>query len=233
MRILGLIPARGGSKGIPGKNIKPLAGKPLVEYTLASVRESKRLIHTIVSTDDVEIAATCKSLGVPVPFLRPKNLSTDKTPTLPVIKHALDFYALQGEIFDAVCLLQVTSPFRELGLIDRAIEKFIETGTDSLISVLHVPHEYNAHWQFEQAVDGHLKITTGEKEIITRRQELPKTFIRDGAIYITKTTIIQEQNSLYGKSLSYIENQSGIHVNLDTLEDWQKAEYVLEKREFK
>lgn len=230
MRILGLVPARGGSKGILGKNIKPLAGKPLVAYTFDSIRESKLLTQTIVSTDDAEIANTCKSLGLTVPFLRPADLAADKSPTLPVITHALDFFAENDVFFDAVCLLQVTSPFRESGLIDRAIEKFIQSDADALVSVLPVPHEYNPHWVFEPNEKGFLKIATGEKEIITRRQELPPAYIRDGAIYITKTAVIQEQNSLYGKSLAFIENQSDIHVNLDTLDDWQKAEQLLANR---
>ena len=229
MRILGLIPARGGSKGIPGKNIKPLAGKPLVAYTFDSVQESKYLTQTVVSTDDKEIAETCKSVGLEVPFMRPDDLAADKSPTLPVIKHALEFFAAQGQTFDAVCLLQVTSPFRESGLIDKAIEKFIETGADALVSVLAVPHEYNPHWVFEPTENGFLKIATGEDEIITRRQALPQAFIRDGAIYITKTEVILNQNSLYGKTLSYIENKSNIHVNLDTMDDWAKAEQLLNK----
>ncbi len=229
MRILGLIPARGGTKGIPGKNIKHLAGIPLVAYTFQSVTESKLLIKTIVSTDDVDISNVCKMLGLEVPFMRPADLAADKSPTLPVLKHALDFLASQGEHFDAVCLLQVTSPFRESGLIDRAITKFIETDADSLVSVLTVPHEYNPHWVFEPTENGFLKIATGETEIISRRQELPEAFIRDGAIYLTKTSVIQQQNSLYGKNLAYIENKSDIHVNLDTLADWAKAERLVKK----
>ena len=227
MKILGLIPARGGSKGIPGKNIKPLAGKPLMAYTFDSVQESKLLTKTVVSTDDNEIASTCKSIGLDVPFMRPDDLAADKSPTLPVIKHSLEYFAAQGETFDAVCLLQVTSPFRESGLIDKAIQKFIDSSADALVSVLSVPHEFNPHWVFEPTENGLLKIATGEDEIITRRQELPPAFIRDGAIYITKTNVIQNQNSLYGKTLTYIENNSDIHINLDTMEDWYKAEKLL------
>jgi CMP-N,N'-diacetyllegionaminic acid synthase len=227
VRILGVIPVRGGSKGIPGKNIKHLAGIPLVAYTFQSVTASKMLSKTIVSTDDIDIVNVCKSLGLEVPFIRPQDLAQDKSPTLPVLKHALDFLASQGEHFDAVCLLQVTSPFRESGLIDRAISKFIETDADALVSVLDVPHEFNPHWVFEPNTDGFLKIATGEETIISRRQELPQAFIRDGAIYLTKTSVIQQQNSLYGKKLAYIENKSDIHVNLDTLADWAEAEKLI------
>ena len=140
-----------------------------------------------------------------VPFMRPSNLAADKSPTLPVIKHALEFLRTLGETYDAVCLLQVTSPFREEGLIDQAINEFIKSGADALVSVLSVPHEYNPHWVFEPNNDGFLKIATGENEIIPRRQELPPAFIRDGAIYITKTKVIEEQNSLYGEKLAYVE----------------------------
>lgn len=229
MKILGLIPARGGSKGIPGKNIKLLGDKPLVAYTADSVHESVNLAKVIVSTDDQEIANICESIGLNVPFVRPNNLAKDKSPTLPVIKHALEFLASKGEVFDAVCLLQVTSPFRESGLIDRAIEKFIASEADALVSVLPVPHEYNPHWVFELNDTGLLKIATGEDKIIPRRQELPQAFIRDGAIYITKIDVILNQNSLYGENLTYIENKSNIHVNLDTMEDWHEAEKLINR----
>ena len=128
--------------------------------------------------------------------------------------------------FDAVCLLQPTNPFREQGFIDKAIEKFITSKTDCLISVLPIPHEFNPHWAFEENEIGLLKIATGEKNIITRRQELPKAFYRDGAIYITKTEVIKN-GSLYGESIAYIENNPQFYVNIDTIEDWEKAEKLL------
>lgn len=227
LKILGLIPARGGSKGIPGKNIKPLNGLPLLQYTFQSVSDSQLLSKTILSSDDDEIIAVAKNIGLQVPFVRPSDLALDNSPTLPVILHAIDFLEIKGEYFDAVCLLQTTTPFRSKGLIDRAIQTFIDSGADALISVLEVPHEYNPHWVFEKYENELLRISTGEKQIIPRRQDLPPAFIRDGAIYITKTSVLKEQRSLFGDSLAYIKNDAAFHVNLDTLKDWEEAERMV------
>ncbi|MBC8755134.1 acylneuraminate cytidylyltransferase family protein [Kordia sp. YSTF-M3] len=224
MKILAIIPARGGSKGVPGKNKKLLLGKPLIQYSIDAALQSKHITEVVVTTDDEEIISIAKSLGANVPFVRPKHLAEDTTPTLPVIQHAISHFEAEGKLFDAICLLQPTSPFRPKGFLDKALETFIEKQTDALISVLEVPHQYNPHWTFEPNKNGILEIATGEKNIIPRRQELPKAYHRDGSIYITKTNIIQNENSLYGNSLSYIVSDSAYYVNIDTQEDWQKAE---------
>lgn len=230
MRVLGLIPARGGSKGVPRKNIKLLGGKPLIQYTSDVALQSEKISRVVLSSDDDQIIKIGKEIGLEVPFKRPDNLAADKSPTLPVIIHALDFFEKQGEFFDAVCLLQVTSPFRTVSFLNKAIETFVRQGTDSLVSVLEVPHEYNPHWTFEVNNTNTLQIATGEEEIITRRQELPKTYHRDGSIYLTKVSVLQEQNSLFGKSISYIESDKANYVNIDTLEDWKQAEKMILKQ---
>lgn len=227
MKVLGVIPARGGSKGVPRKNIKLLNGKPLIQYTIESAHQSKLLDTVILSSEDEEIIRIAKKLNIEVPFVRPSSLSLDNSPTLSVLKHALEFYLQRGIKFDAVCLMQVTSPFRKDQLIDDAIKKFKETKADSLISVLRIPHEYNPHWAFEEREEGVLKIATGEDKIITRRQDLPKSFFRDGSIYITKSEVILNQSSLYGNKISYIENDIKYYVNIDTLSDWEKAEELV------
>ena len=232
MKILGLIPARGGSKGLPGKNIKLLGGKPLLQYTVESAKKSELLDREILSSDDPEIIAVAKELGLEVPFLRPEDLAGDATTSLEVIKHALKELSSQGEEYDAVCLLQPTTPFRSAGLIDAAIEKFTKGGYDSLISVREVAAEFNPHWIFEEK-DGNLQIATGEKEIISRRQDLPKAYHRDGAIYLTKTSVILEQNSLYGDRIGFIETTGSVYVNIDTEEDWEDAEKLVESGKWK
>ncbi|TVZ54862.1 N-acylneuraminate cytidylyltransferase [Lutibacter sp. Hel_I_33_5] len=224
MKILGLIPARGGSKGVPYKNIKKLNGKPLLQYTSEIALKSKYLSKVILTTDDDKIMKVGKQLNLEVPFKRPAELALDASPTLSVILHTLEYYESKNVFFDAVCLLQVTSPFRTLQFLNNAIEKFIVKETDSLISVLEIPHEYNPHWSFEVNSSGNLDIATGESEIISRRQELPKAYHRDGSIYITKTTVIKNQKSLYGKTIAYIESPKSLYVNIDTIEDWYKAE---------
>ncbi|MGV8947226.1 MAG: cytidylyltransferase domain-containing protein [Lutibacter sp.] len=229
MRVLAIIPARGGSKGVPKKNIKFLGGKPLIAYTIEAAKNAKGITKLILSSENDEIIKIAKDYGLEAPFKRPANLATDESPTILTVIHALDYYKEKGVEFDAVCILQVTNPFRTSEFIDQAISQFKNAQTDSLISVLEVPHEYNPHWIFEKNAKGNLEISTGESEIISRRQELPVAYYRDGSIYITKTDVILNQKSLYGKSIAYIEADKTTHVNIDTMEDWEKAEQILIK----
>ena len=226
MKILGLIPARGGSKGIPGKNIKSLVGKPLLQYTFEAAKNSKLLTRAILSSDDQNIIEIAKKIRLEVPFLRPQELAQDNTSSLAVVQHAMKVFAEKNEKFDAVCLLQPTTPFRRQGLIDEAIEQFKAGDYDSLISVREVPAEFNPHWVFEEN-NGRLTIATGEKEIISQRQKLPKVYHRDGAIYITKTNVLLEQNSLYGQKIGFIDTTGDPYVNIDTPEDWEKAGRII------
>ncbi len=224
MRILGIIPARGGSKGVPGKNIKLLNGKPLLAYTTEVALRSQFLSKVILSSDDDQIIETAKNGNVEVPFVRPAELSRDDSPTINVVIHALKWFEEKNIFFDAVCLLQPTSPFRTPEFLDEAIHKFIKTDCDSLVSVLKVPHEYNPHWTFEVNQNGNLKIATGESNIIGRRQDLPEAYHRDGSIYMVKTAIVLEKYSLYGEKIAFIESPSEWYVNIDTISDWEKAE---------
>lgn len=223
MKILGLIPARGGSKGVPNKNIKLLGDRPLIAYTIASAKAAAALSQTTVSTDSEAIFNIAAAYGLQPPFLRPEALAQDHSTSLEVVQHALSFYEDQGVFFDAVCLLQPTSPFREKGFVDRAIQTFIASGADSLVSVLPVPHQYNPHWVFEPGAHGLLRIATGDEKIIPRRQALPPAFHRDGSVYITKTAVIKS-GSLYGSQLAYCESNPELYVNIDTPDDWSTAE---------
>ena len=229
MKILGLIPARGGSKGIPGKNIKLLGGKPLLQFTFEAATKSELLAKVILSSDDETIIEIAKELELEVPFKRPKNLAEDSSASLEVIQHALNYYLEQGIQFDAVCLLQVTTPFRKTGLIDECILKFQDNNFDSLVSVREVPEDFNPHWIFEED-HGSLKIATGEEEIISRRQDLPKAYHRDGAIYITKTEVLLNENSLFGEKIGFVNTSASPYVNIDTPEDWRKAEELLDNK---
>jgi CMP-N,N'-diacetyllegionaminic acid synthase len=230
MKILGLIPARGGSKGVPQKNKKMLGNLPLISYTINSAKKSK-LVHSIlVSTDCVDLFQIAENLGCKPPFFRPSALSQDSSTSIEVVQHAIQFFEEQGILYDAVCLLQPTSPFRKEGFIDTAIQQFIDKQVDSLISVLPVPHEYNPHWTFEIQENGLLKIATGEEHIIPRRQDLPKAYHRDGSIYITKVSVLK-QGSFYGDSMAYIESDPEWYVNIDTTTDWIKAEELRIKLE--
>ena len=231
MKILGLIPARGGSKGIPNKNRKELGGKPLLQYTIEAALGATLLDAVVFSSEDTVLRDLAQNMGASVPFNRPEALATDAAGSLEVVQHALEELGNNGQNFDAVCLLQVTTPFRSSEDIDAAISKFKSEGSDSLISVQKVPHQFNPHWVFE-ASGGKLKIATGEDHIIKRRQELPGAFIRDGAIYITKTEVLQKQNSFFGTTISHIELDAKRLVNIDTEEDWEKAELIYKKLYF-
>lgn len=226
MKILAIIPARSGSVGVPNKNIKMLGGKPLIQYTSDIALKSKLFTKVIVSTDCEKIASISSSIGLDVPFIRPLNLSTNKTPSIDVVKHAIEFFQKKEIFFDAVCLLQVTTPIRDLQFLNKCITKFKNINCDSLLSVREVPHQFNPHWCFKLDDEGYLKIATGDKKIIPRRQELPKSFYRDGSIYLTRTKIILERNSFFGDKLIYEINNQEISLNIDTPEDWKKAEDI-------
>lgn len=224
MRILGLIPARGGSKGIPRKNIKLLQGKALIEYSIETGLTCPLFDQVVISTEDEEIAAISKAAGAQVPFMRPKRLASDQSPTIDTVVHALRFFEEKEIQFDAVCLLQPTVPFRDLNDLSMAIRKFREQKADSLISVREVPHTYNPHWIYEERESGFLIGPGNNGAIISRRQDLPKVFHRDGSVYLTKTEVILEKNSLYGDKISYHIMEASPSVNIDTPEDWIKAE---------
>lgn len=229
MRILGLIPAREGSKGIPGKNIRTLGHQPLIAYTIRDGLTSNYLAKLAVSTDGEKIAEVARQHGVEVPFIRPKELAQDHTPSIDVVLHTIDFFEQKGEFFDAICLLQPTSPFKPKGFIDDCVQKFLKTNADCLISVLEVPHEYNPHWTFEMDLDGSLSIATGEQTLISRRQELPLAYHRDGSVYLSKVSLIKEKRVLVGgKTVGILSNKS-YYANLDTVDDWQKAELTYKK----
>ena len=214
---------------MPGKNIKALGDKPLLQYTAEAAKQARLISETIISTDSEEIAKVAEQLGIEVPFIRPAALATDTASSIDVVIHAVNFLSGEKRNYDAICLLQPTNPFRQKGFIDKAIDKFLQAGTDSLISVLRVPHEFNPHWVFETTLNGTLVISTGEKEIIPRRQDLPHAFYRDGSIYLTRTKVILQQKSFFGESISYIENDPNFHVNIDTPEDWEIAHDLCKK----
>jgi CMP-N-acetylneuraminic acid synthetase len=232
-KILGIITARGGSKGIPGKNIKELCGKPLIAYTIEAARDSGIFDRLILSTDDERIAAVARTYGCDVPFMRPPELAEDRTPHLPVVLHAVAWLKDNaGYLSDAVMILQPTAPLRQPFHIREAAELFQKTGADSIVSVTAVPGHYNPHWQLVIGQDQRLLLFTGEPfaGIISRRQDLPPTYTRNGAIYLLKTNILfSEPPSLYGDHVLAYTMDSGFSVNIDDPSDWEIAERAMRK----
>lgn len=226
MRTLGLIPARGGSVGIPRKNIRPLAGRPCLAYTAEAALRAKRLARVVLSTDDAEIAEEGRRLGLDVPFLRPAELAGSAAPTLPVVLHALEWLEAHGDAFDAVCLLQPTSPVRAEGLIDACVEKLERESLDCVFTTLPIPKENHPFWGWIEGPDGTLRLATGAKDPVPRRQDLPPAHRREGSVYVTRRAVL-ETRSLYGDRVGGVAVDPGRSVNLDTWEDWARAEEIL------
>jgi CMP-N-acetylneuraminic acid synthetase len=227
MKTLAVIPARGGSKGVPRKNIRLLAGKPLLQYTAEAALASRRLDRVILSTDDPEIAELGRLCGLEAPFLRPAELALDETPSLPVIQHAVAWLEQRGHRFDAICLLQPTHPFRSAAEIDACIELLDAEPADAVVTVLPVPAHYNPHWVYFEGTNGLLRLSTNERAPIARRQELPAAFHREGSVYVTRRDVLMNGNSLYGERLLGFPVSSARSVNIDTVEDWSRVERVL------
>ncbi len=226
-RVLAIITARGGSKGVPRKNITLLCGKPLLQYTTESALAAKTLTKVILSTDDSEIAEVGRRCGVDVPFIRPPELAGNNSPTLPVLQHAVGFLEERGETYDAICLLQPTNPLRQPKHIDDCIGLLFQGEADSVISVIPVPHEYNPHWVYFSREDGSLYLSTGEGQPIPRRQLLPSASCREGSIYIVRRNVLMNEGSLYGNRVLGYEMQPSTTVNINTVEDFQRAQYLM------
>ena len=227
MKILGVIPARAGSKGVIKKNIRLLNGLPLIAYSINSALDSKYINDLIVSTDSDEIAGIAKSYGCDVPFLRPKNLAKDNSSSFDVVFHALEQMELKNKYkYDAVILLQPTTPFRTSVLIDQSISRFDPDKVDSVVTVNDVGpvHPYRMYSINEKNL---LKpCFNNVKDAMMPRQNLPKYFIRSGDIYITSRNCIKNKKSLIGDISMGIEVPSDTAINIDCEKDFILAEEI-------
>lgn len=234
--VLGLIPARGGSKGIPGKNIYPLDGKPLLAYTCEAARQSKQLQRVILSTDSQEIADVGTRYGVEVPFLRPEQYAQDNTPSIDVVLHTLEWLKKnENWIPDAVVLLQPTSPLRRAKHIDQALQMFHEQQSETVVSVVKVPHRFSPY-TIQKLHDGLLQ-DFWEQDVSFdrfRRQDIPELYARNGpAVLITRTEVLLQSKSFYGnKVVPYIMEEE-YSLDIDDMSDLHLAEFMLAARENK
>lgn len=224
MKTLYVIPARGGSKGIPGKNIKPLAGKPLIEYTIDVARALANDEDICVTTDDKAIIETVEKTGLKVPFVRPAELSTDQSGTYEVLLHALDFYESKGVHYDTMVLLQPTSPFRTTGDVKACLELYSDD-IDMVVSVKQAATNpyYNA---FEIDDNGFLHISKGEGNY-TRRQDAPKVWEYNGAVYVINVDSLRKMPLGQFTRRRMYEMSAERSIDLDTPTDWFIAETLL------
>jgi len=230
MYVLGLIPARGGSKGIPRKNLALLAGRPLLAYTCDAARASSRLSHVILSTEDDEIAAAGRACGIDVPFMRPAALADDATPMADVVRHALTtFEQLTSRIVDAVALLQPTSPLREAGHVDAAVDLLQTSGADSVVSVVAVPHRFSPV-SLMRLDDGALHPYLPGAPVV-RRQDKPRLFARNGpAVLVVRRAVALADAGLYAGVCRGLPMGSEESLDVDEASDLAQAECVLGRR---
>lgn len=221
--MIAIIPARGGSKGLPGKNIKFLNGKPLIAYTIEAALKAKHVHRVIISTDDLEIADTAKKYGAEVPFMRPEYLATDDALAIDVYKYTLSRLSeTEGTIITDFMVLQPTSPLRTATDIDKAITIFKEKDADSVISFCQEHHPIKWH----KYVTPEGKIESIFENTISNRQDEKPTYFPNGAVYIFKSNILENRNYFTDKSYAYIMNRKH-SVDIDTLEDFEYAEFLI------
>lgn len=227
MSVLGIIPARGGSKGIPHKNIVPLLGKPLLAYTAEAARCSRRLTRIVLSTDDPRIAEVGMRFGLEVPFMRPDHLAGDDVPTIPVLQDVLRRLEENGENYGAVFTLQPTNPLRQPGDIDGAIALLEQTGADSVISFVPVADKHPARMK---QIGEDLRVSDppfAEQFEGQPRQKLPKYYLREGSVYLTRRDVLMEQNSLKGRDCRAWLIPEERACNVDTPFDLFLVEQIL------
>lgn len=226
MEYLVIIPARGGSKGIPHKNIKELDRKPLIYYTIDCARKIVPDENICVSSDDPEIIQCVEDYGLKVPFIRPAEYATDTADTYEVLLHAVDFYEKKNKYFDAIILLHNTTPFRTSDNVKEALSLY-NSGIDMVVSVKQSDPSpyYNC---FEEGADGYLKRTI-EGSLFTNRQDAPITYEYNSAIYIINTESLKRTNlSKFTRRVKYV--MDALHsIDLDNMIDWKFAEFVIKE----
>lgn len=230
MSIIGLITARGGSKGIPRKNIAPCAGKPLLQYTCEAALGSTMIDRVLLSTDSEEIAAVGRQCGVEVPFLRPAALAADDTPSMDVMRHALQWLRDHSVEPQALVLLQPTSPLRTAQHIDAAVERFRSEKADAVVSVIEAPHRFHPLSVMKE-VDGELHPYNDAAPLVTRRQDLQPVYARNGpAVLVVAPRQIDAGNFYRGRVVAYLMREED-SIDIDTAADLILAGYLLSRRD--
>jgi N-acylneuraminate cytidylyltransferase len=229
VKVLAVIPARGGSKGIPRKNIKRLGDHPLISYSIAAARQAQSELRTIVSTDDAEIAEIAQEYGAEVPFLRPSQYAEDQTPDLPVFEHAISWLKVNEDYEpDVIIQLRPTSPFRPLNLVDRAVQVLLDHPDATAVRGV-VPSKQNPykmwHMDFNGRLDPLLETEFSEPYNMPR-QELPQTYWQTGHIDVIRINTILD-GSMSGENIYSCVIDPAFSVDLDNREDWQQAEWKL------
>ena len=224
--ILGLVPAREGSKGVPGKNIRALAGRPLLAYTADAARSSGVIERLVLSTDSEAIAAVGRAAGMDVPFLRPRALAADDTPMIAVVEHALQTLAADGCAPEIVVLLQPTSPLRRAEHVRTAVQLLRESGADSVVSVVALPRHLSPDYVM-RIDDGRLLPFLPEGTRVTRRQDARPAYSRDGTVYAFWRRTLERSGSIYGGDVRPLLIAEADSLSIDSEADWEEAERLV------
>jgi CMP-N-acetylneuraminic acid synthetase len=227
--VLGLVPARGGSKGVPGKNVRPLAGHTLLEYTARAARESGVIDRIVLSTDSAEIADAGRRAGLEVPFIRPASLAADDTPMVPVIMHALSEIERHAWSPDIIVLLQPTSPLRRPQHVRDAVNALRESTADSVVTVVEVPRHLSPDYVM-RIDDGRLQPCLPEGTGITRRQDARPAYSRDGTVYAFRRSTLERFGGIYGDDCRPLLIDANESLSIDSPADWDAAERALAAR---
>jgi len=224
VRILGVIPARGGSKSVPRKNIRLLGGRPLLAYTVDAARAADRFTDVVVTTDDPEIRAVALACGADAPFLRPAELATDSALAVPTVQHATaEMERLRGQPYDYVAMLQPTTPFRTPEDLRTALDRLVREGADGLISVVNVGNWHPI--KMKRLEDGYLVDYEPWPVENPPRQSLPQVFMVNGAIYAVRRDVLMHQGSFRGGACLGYEMPEARSVNIDSEADFFLAEH--------
>jgi len=225
MNTVAIIPARGGSKGIPRKNIKELCGKPLITYIIETALRVRELDRVIVSTEDKEIAEVAKKCGAEVPFMRPEELARDETPTLPVLQHAVK-YLEEKENYkpDIIVLLYATSPLLKHERVSEAIKLLKARGFDSVLSVV----EDRGHYWIKRGEDYERLYP----KVLKNRQFTEPLFKENGAIYVCKRDLLMKENTMVGGKIGFLKMQKEESIDIDEPLDFEIAEFFMRRREY-
>ena len=224
--VLAVVPARAGSKGVPGKNERLLAGKTLVARAAEAARESGVVDRCILSTDSERIAGLGRAAGLEVPFLRPAELARDESPMQPVIEHALLSVEHDGFRPDVVLVLQPTAPLRRGEHIAAAVRLLEETGADSVVTVVEIPGHMSPQYAMRISGD-QLEPFLPEGASITRRQDVEPAYSRDGTVYAVRRDVLAERHDLYGTDCRPLVLPAAESITIDSPEDWAAAEAIL------
>lgn len=223
---LALIPARGGSKGIPGKNLAPVAGRPLIAWTIATAMATRGLDRVVVTTDSTEIARVARELGAEVPFRRPPELARDATPGIDPVLHAVRWLeSEEGYRSDLVMLLQPTSPLRSVADIESALELLDHRGTDAVVGVTAADH--HPYWTKEVSEEGYLVDFQKLESVPTRRQDLPPVFAINGAMYLVRRETLLALGTLFPERTRALVMPPERSLDIDSAWQLQVADLIL------